>query len=307
VDVVRALDDLGGAAHRTELFRAGVPERALRRSAVEGRIKRVGHGTYALPWAPPEAALAALFRAHIGCVSACKHWGLPIWEDHDRPHLVVPRHRSFSRRDQRECSQVEVHYTSAPMPAGTWVPVAQAIDQAGWCTSPVGQLVLVDAALHAGVLFPGDLAHFEVRAARRRSWLRRNASDRAESPLETVARLAFVTAGFAVREQVTMPGVGRVDFVVEDTVVVEVDGWEFHRDRSAFEHDRARDRLSLARGMPVMRFTARELRADPYAVVRQVADVCGRAVRRDTERRLAWAFGSLELPAGVRLGARTVA
>ncbi len=291
MDILRALDELGGAARRTELLRAGVPERSLRRAVRQERVTLVGHGTYALPWAPPEVGLAALFRARLGCVTACGHWGLPVWENHDVPHLVVSRHQSFARRDRREYAQVKVHYTSAPLPLGFWVPVAQAIDQAGWCTSPVGQLVIVDAALHAGALLPGDLAHFEQRDVRRRAWLRRMASGAAESPFETVARVALVTGGLAVKEQVIVSGVGRVDFVVEDTVVVEVDGWEFHRDRDAFERDRARDRLLLARGMPVMRFTARDLRADPSAVVRQVAGVCGGTVRRDFERRLEWAFG----------------
>jgi len=291
MDIVRALDELGGASHRAELLLAGVPERSLRRSVLDGRVVRLGHGTYALPWAAPEVANAKLFRASLGCVTACEHWGLPVWEDHGLHHLVVPWRRSSSRRDPRELARVVLHRTSRSLSSALWVPVAQAIDQAGWCTSPVGQLVLVDAALHAGVLLPGDLAHFEVGAARRRAWLRRIASGAAESPLETVARAALVTAGLSVKEQVTIPGVGRVDLVVEEEVAVELDGWEFHRSREAFEHDRARDRQLLARSVPVMRFTARELRADPQAMVAQVAEVVGRAVRRDAARRLAWVLG----------------
>lgn len=291
MDILRTLEDLGGAARRTDLLHAGVPERSLRRTVAEGRVKLVGHGTYALPWAPPEMGLAARFRAHLGCVTACKHWGLPVWEDDARTHLLVGRHRSFARSDKRERSQVVVHCTSAPMSAGPWVPVAQAIDQAGWCTSPVGQLVLADAALHAGVLFPGDLAHFEARDVRRRAWLRRMASGAAESPLETVARALLVTAGLSVEEQVIVPGVGRVDLVVGDAVAVELDGWEFHRGRESFERDRTRDRLLLTRGVPVMRFTARDLKNDARSVVMQVAGAVGKNPRGDFERRLAWALG----------------
>lgn len=306
MDMVRALEDMGGAARRTDLLRAGVPERALRRTVAEGRARLVGHGTYALPWAAPEMGLAALFRAHLGCVTACKHWGLPVWENHEIPHLVVGRHRSFARRDKSEYAQVAVHFTSAPMPAGTWVPVARAIDQAGWCTSPVGQLVLIDAALHAGVLFPGELAHFEARDVRRRAWLKRMASRAAESPLETVARAALLTAGLSVEEQVIVPGVGRVDLVVEDAVAVELDGWEFHQGRESFERDRTRDRLLLIRGMPVMRFTARDLKNDPRAVVMQIAGAVGKAPRRDFERRLAWALGD-QSPSEAGFATRRVA
>lgn len=301
------LADSGGAAHRTDLLRAGVPERAIRRAVDQERVKQIGHGTYALPWTPRDVALATLFRAHIGCVTACKNWGLPTWEDSDRTHLIVPRHRSGSRRGPLESSQVTVHYTSAPLSSGRWVPVAQAVDQAGWCTSPVGQLVIVDAALHAGVLLTRDIAHFEQRDGRRRAWLRRMASRAAESPPETVARVAMTTAGLAVREQVAFPGIGRVDFVVEDAVVVEIDGWAFHGDRDAFEADRARDRQLLGDGMPVMRFTAKQVRADPMEMARAVARVVGRAPHARLAERMRWTLGTPRRLAAARSVAQRVA
>jgi len=153
------------------------------------------------------------------------------------------------------------------------------------------QLVLVDAALRGGMLLPGDLAHLGRGVARRRAWVRRMASGTAESPLETLARAALVMSGFRVEAQVVVPGVGRVDLVVDDEVAVEVDGWEFHQGRESFERDRARDRLMLTRRMPVMRFTARDLRSDLWGVVAQVARVAGRKPRADADRRLAWALG----------------
>jgi very-short-patch-repair endonuclease len=291
MDILRALDEAGGAARRTELLRMGVPERAIRRSVKSQQVLSVGHGTYALPWAPREVALAQLFRAQMGCVTACDHWGLPLWGRHDHTHLVVPRSRSSSRRDPSELTEVVLHRTSAPIHAGLWAPVATALDQAAWCTTALEQLVLVDAALHRRMLLPADVRHFGEGTARRRAWLTRMASGAAESPLETVARVGLVTAGLPVREQVVVPAVGRVDFVVGETVAVEVDGWEFHQSREAFEYDRARDREMLARGIPVMRFTARDLRADLLGVVSQVAAVARCDVKRDTDRRLERVMG----------------
>lgn len=290
VDLLRALDEAGGAARYSDLRRAGVPEHAIRRAVASDQVLAVGHGTFALPWAPREVALATLFRAQVGCVTACEHWGLPLWGTHRGIHLVVPRHRSASRRDPGELAEVDLHRTSAPLPAGGWAPAAEAVDQSAWCTTPVEQLVLVDAAVHRGLILPGDVGHFGAAPARRLAWLRRMASGAAESPLETVARVGLVTAGLAVREQVTVRGVGRVDFVVEETFAVEVDGWEFHQSRESFERDRARDRALLTRGVPVLRFTARELRADLAGAVRQVAEVAHRETRRDFDRRLAWAL-----------------
>jgi very-short-patch-repair endonuclease len=57
----------------------------------------------------------------------------------------------------------------------------------------------------------------------------------------------------------------------EHKLVVEVDGWPFHRDRDAFENDRARDATLVAHGYRVIRFTARQLRDQPLVVLGQLA------------------------------------
>lgn len=54
-------------------------------------------------------------------------------------------------------------------------------------------------------------------------------------------------------------------------LVVEVDGWLFHRDRDAFENDRLRDATLVAHGYRVIRFTARQLRDEPLLVLGQLA------------------------------------
>lgn len=67
-----------------------------------------------------------------------------------------------------------------------------------------------------------------------------------------------------------------VDMLWADAkVIVELDGWEFHRTRMAFERDRARDvRLQLA-GYRVLRFTWRQLETEPDAVVAAVRAALG--------------------------------
>jgi len=58
-----------------------------------------------------------------------------------------------------------------------------------------------------------------------------------------------------------------VDFLWRsDRLIVEVDGWEAHRTRSAFEHDRARDARLKLLGYDVLRFTWRQVEADPRIV-----------------------------------------
>ena len=41
----------------------------------------------------------------------------------------------------------------------------------------------------------------------------------------------------------------------EQRLIVELDGGDFHRDRSVFESDRERDAVHLADGVPTLRIT----------------------------------------------------
>lgn len=54
-------------------------------------------------------------------------------------------------------------------------------------------------------------------------------------------------------------------------VAVEIDGYEFHGGRAAFERDRRRDAILRAAGIDVLRFTWRRLTEEPYAVVAELA------------------------------------
>ena len=83
-----------------------------------------------------------------------------------------------------------------------------------------------------------------------------------------------------------------VDVVVEgfevdclwpaEGLIVELDGWEFHRDRDAFERDRHRDVLLQLAGYVVLRFTWERVTTDPEGVV---ADVGAALTRRRAARR----------------------
>jgi very-short-patch-repair endonuclease len=54
------------------------------------------------------------------------------------------------------------------------------------------------------------------------------------------------------------------------SLVVEVDGWESHRTRSAFEEDRLRDARLAVLGYDVVRFTWRHLTRDSHGVAKTI-------------------------------------
>lgn len=56
-------------------------------------------------------------------------------------------------------------------------------------------------------------------------------------------------------------------------LAVEIDGFEHHSDRAAFERDRFRQNVLVRAGWTVLRFTYRQLLEDPRGVVEMVRDV----------------------------------
>lgn len=68
-----------------------------------------------------------------------------------------------------------------------------------------------------------------------------------------------------------------VDFLWRDRrLIVELDGWESHRSRSAFEEDRARDARLKLLGYDVVRFTWRQLQSEPRQIAFGIRALLGR-------------------------------
>ena len=65
-----------------------------------------------------------------------------------------------------------------------------------------------------------------------------------------------------------------VDFLLTDRrLVVETDGFRYHRTRTAFERDRLRDQHLAVAGYRILRFTHRQIDEDPAAVARTLSHV----------------------------------
>lgn len=64
----------------------------------------------------------------------------------------------------------------------------------------------------------------------------------------------------------------RADFLWRSRhLIVEIDGYKFHSTRSAFEADHHRDATLAARGYATLRFTWRQLKYEPLAVIATLA------------------------------------
>jgi very-short-patch-repair endonuclease len=116
-----------------------------------------------------------------------------------------------------------------------------------------------ESALHLGYITLADVAALIAILPRSRRGRLDEARGASESGGESLFR--FHASGFAprMRQQVRILGVGFVDFLIGDRLVVEIDGAEFHTSAKKFEEDRRRDARLRALGYRVLRFSYKQV------------------------------------------------
>ena len=83
-----------------------------------------------------------------------------------------------------------------------------------------------------------------------------------ESGIETIFWLRMRLHHIPISRQVRFPGIGRVDFLIGERLVVEVDGKSFHDVEASFESDRNRDAHLSTHGFRVLRFSYHQILDD---------------------------------------------
>ncbi|WP_406250494.1 endonuclease domain-containing protein [Microbacterium sp. M] len=122
------------------------------------------------------------------------------------------------------------------------------------CTDEDTFFAALESALRHSRLSPGDLAWLWRHLPVRMRWLVGFARSDADSGLESLIRLRLHRIGIAVRTQVLIPGVGEVDFVIGDRLIVEADGRENHEGADRRHKDLVRDAAAAALGYQTLRF-----------------------------------------------------
>lgn len=125
-----------------------------------------------------------------------------------------------------------------------------------------------------------ELLKDQLRGDRSRPVLRalRELDLRAESIVEVDAQHLFRTNGISYDAQVFLPGIGRVDFLLQGFLIVEIDGFEFHSKRADMRRDRTRNNASTVNGFAVLRYMPEHIWFQPDLVLAEV-----RAVLRSRE------------------------
>jgi very-short-patch-repair endonuclease len=276
---------------RDQLIGAGVGRGAIGYRARAGVIHRLHRGVYLVGHAPPTQAARAR-AAVLACGgdsvvshrSAAELWGLLSEHDGEIDVTVIGRNPGLNpgirlhRVAEMDPGEL-THMRGIPLtsPARTICDLAgagpsheaeQALEEGRvrrLVTDRQLHQVIEHAPTRTGSAFIRALLAGENGAGYTRS--------KAERTMRALVREAELPQPLVNAE---LHGF-LVDFLWPDErLIVEVDGYEFHRDRAAFERDRRRDQILTAAGYRVIRVTWRQLRDEPVAVVARLAQALAR-------------------------------
>ena len=266
MDVVNMIDDLGGVAPTHRLLAAGARRGQLTRLVRSGAIVRIRQGWYSLPSLPETLVHGIRVGGVTDCVSAALVHGLAVVAT-PKLHVSVPTHATQLRspRDARvrlrgaDAAELVVHWSRTSRRGVTVQDAPTALVMMATCQSPERTVAAVDSALRARRFSVEDWAGLTADLPIRLRALVREVDGRAESITESFVRFRLRRLGYSPRVQVPIRGVGRVDLMLGERLVIEVDGWEYHGDPDQFERDRQRDARLAARGFRVLRFSYRQV------------------------------------------------
>jgi len=273
-----------GVVSTQQLLDAGFGRNAITRRLRGEWLTRVREGVYRVgvfggPFAAEMAALLVCGDASaIGHGSAVRVYGLP-WPDAGTVHVVLP---AGARKAGIRCHEVgslglaEVtvrHGLRVTRPARTLVDLS--------ATTPVAALErLIEEMQVQDLAGPAEIRDAIRRAAGRPGIrkLRAAADLSLDEPLFTRSeaerrlRRLVRAAGLPMpRTNVRRAG-WEVDAVWDrQRLVVEGDGYRYHRTRAKFERDRRKDAQLLLAGYRVLRITWRQLAREPETVIATLA------------------------------------
>jgi hypothetical protein len=249
-----------------QLLALGMGRGALAYAVRTGRLFWVFRGVYAVgrpPVKPIERAAAAVLacgpRAALSHRSAMALWG--FWKHWDEPFEVTV---AVDRRARgiwlHRCSTLLTRDVMTHHGIRVTSPARTVLDMAPRLSSRA-LTRLVNDARRAKVLNLADLADVVDRnPGRPGSRLLRPHVDNLQNPTRSGGEDEFPR--FCERYDLPIPVLNAVvhGFEVDayfpnERLIVELDGWPYHRDRSSFESDRDRDATLLSYDIPTVRIT----------------------------------------------------
>jgi very-short-patch-repair endonuclease len=239
-----------------ELKADGWTARQLRAAVDAGLLVRLRRGQYAEATLPEPLLQSGRLGARATCRTLLVLLGVFV---RTVAGLQVQWDRGASRLPPRDAEVQGRWRAPASHPQSLAASLVEALACAVRCQSPRDAVATLDSAWHLGLVDEDDIARVFELLPRRYGGLRPLLDARSESGPETLMRLLLRTLGCDVDVQVSIPSVGRVDFVVDGWLIVECDSRAFHEGWEKQRADRRRDLAAAALGYTTVRPLAEDI------------------------------------------------
>ncbi len=232
------------------LIENGWTRRTIRAAVTLGSVRRLARGWYEVGTSAAHESAAAVAGVRVGCLTGLRDHG--VWVPPTaHPHVLVPR------------------WTAPPVAGvrhdlprrGAWVhgsimyDVVECLRQALRYHDVETSLIVLESACHLGLVDSREVRELISLAPRRSAPGLSRFDPRSESGTETRVRLFLARLGYGVRPQVLVRGIGRVDLLVGESLIIECDSRAHHTGEETYQRDRARDLVAAALGYRVIRLT----------------------------------------------------
>ncbi len=237
----------------------------------DGEWHRLRHGLYASMGVCEPTRTAADHGGALACVSAARHLGFWVLPDLTEIHVWLP---SGGRVHHSGCLCV-VHFDEVAAEAFNLPSVPRMLRQILRCQGVESFFACLESALRQHRISAAEIEWLRIHtnAAGREAiaFARRDA----DSGIESLFRWRLRTLGLPITPQVRISGVGIVDFVIGDRLIVELDGKANHGDGPLRHKDLVRDAAAASRDYVTLRFDFAQVIYDwgtvEAAVVAQVS------------------------------------
>lgn len=235
---------------RTSTLRAmGVTARELGRARHTGEVVRPRRGLYALPSTSAAEFHAAGHGGVPAAATAARLRGLWVLDD-DVTHVWL----GDDGRDLSRCTGCCLHWSAERPRAGRLPSIPRILVQIAHCGTEESFFAALESALRQGLLSRDARRWLRAQVPRRLRWLVDFARADADSGLESIVRLRLHRRGVDVRTQVVIHETGRVDILIGDRLLIEIDGKQNHEGAPQRHKDLVRDALSAIWGYETLRF-----------------------------------------------------
>ncbi|MGM7671930.1 DUF559 domain-containing protein [Microbacterium sp. A93] len=255
IDPAHLITQFGGVAKGSRLQKFGVTRMMLSRHVARGNIERIRSGVFAVPSLPPIVHDAIAHGGALTCTSVLRMH--KVWVLHDGTEAHVWMGTSGKARAHADCACVSHYYQGEP-PLGR-ASIEQALLHLYRCQGEEAFFAAFESAWNQRLISRAARARVRALLPASARWLVELARADAESGLESLLRLRLHLIGIQLECQVKIPGVGRVDFVVGGSLIIEADGKENHDGTTMRHKDLKRDAAASILGYETLHFDYAQL------------------------------------------------